>query len=56
MNNVQKINSADKGSVNQWLQGVFFALYDWNSGPVDRIDIGTALVAIGRELLLTIDI
>ena len=34
LNRVQKINSEDKGRLHQWLQGVFFALYALNSGPV----------------------
>ena len=36
---VQKINSADKVSLHQWFQGVFFVLYAWNSGPVYGTDI-----------------
>ena len=44
---VQKINSSDKGSLNQWLQGVLFALYTWNAGPVDGTDIAQSVVAIG---------
>ena len=39
LNKVQKINSSDKGSLNQWLQGILFELYAWNSGPVDGTDI-----------------
>ena len=33
-----KINSYDKGSLKQWLQGVFFVLYAWNTGPVEGTD------------------
>ena len=36
LNKFQKINSTDKGSLHQFLPGLLFALYDWNSGPVDR--------------------
>ena len=36
---LQKINSVDKGSLHQWLQGVFFAMYDCNSVLVDRTNI-----------------
>ena len=36
---VQKINSADKGSLHKWLQGILFPLYAWNVGPVDGTDI-----------------
>ena len=35
LNKVQNINTSDKGSLNQWSQGVLFALYAWNTGPVD---------------------
>ena len=31
LNKVQKIKSADKVRLHQWLQGVFFALYAWNA-------------------------
>ena len=48
LNKVQKINSADKGSLHQWLQGVIFSLYAWNSGPVDRIELFRSVVAICR--------
>ena len=36
---VQKINSTDKESLHQWLQGVLFALYACDSDPVDGTDI-----------------
>ena len=39
LNKLHKINSADKGSFHQWLQGIFFALYAWNSGSVDGTNI-----------------
>ena len=38
------------------MQGVLFALYNWNVGPVDRTDISQSLVAIGREFPFTIDL
>ena len=41
---LQKINPVDKGSLRQWLQGVLFALYDWNEGPVDRTEITISVV------------
>ena len=49
MKKVYKINLAEKGSLNQWLHGVFFALYACNSVPVDVPDIDRSVVAIGRE-------
>ena len=39
LNKLQKINSEDKGSLHQCLQGLFFALNDWKSVPVDVTDI-----------------
>ena len=39
LNKLQKINSVDKVSLHQWLQGVLFAIYDWNTVPVDETDI-----------------
>ena len=53
---LQKINSEYKGSLRQWLQGVLFVLYAWNSGPVDGTDIAWSVVAIRRELPFHIDL
>ena len=39
LNKVYMINSSDKRSLHQLLQGVLFALYAWNAGPVDETDI-----------------
>ena len=39
LNRVKNIKSADKGSLHQWFQGVLFALFDWNAGPVDGTNI-----------------
>ena len=47
LNKVQNINSSDKGSFHQWLKSVFFALYDWNAGPVYGTDIDRSFVSIG---------
>ena len=38
------------------LQGVFFALYDWNEFLVNGTDINLSVVAIRRELPLPIDL
>ena len=43
------INSSEKIRPNQWLQGVFFALYALNTGPVDGTDIARLVVGIIRE-------
>ena len=48
LENVQKINLADKSILHQWLQGVLFSLYAWNTGPVDGTDNDRSVVAIGR--------
>ena len=44
------INSSDKIRPNQWLQGLFFALYAWNAVPVYGTDINISVVDIVREL------
>ena len=56
MNKSQKINSADKGILHQWLQGVLFALYAWNVGPVDGTDIAQSVVDIGIKLPFPIEL
>ncbi len=56
LNKVEKINTANTGTQQQWLQGVFFALYGWNAGPVDGTDIPRSVVAIGREFPFPIDL
>ena len=38
-NNLKKIISSEKLSLNQWLQGIFFAMYAWSAGPVYWNDI-----------------
>ena len=39
LNKVHKIHLPEKSSVHQWLQGVFFIMYSWNSVPVDGTGI-----------------
>ena len=56
LNKVQKINSAGKISLHQWLQGIFFVLYGWIAGQVEGTDIYQSVLAIGRELPFTIDL
>ena len=36
---VEQINTVDKGSFQQWWQGVMFVLYAWNADPIDRTNI-----------------
>ena len=54
LNKVHKIISADKGSLHQWFKGVFFALYDYNAGPLDGTDITWLVLYIGREFTFLI--
>ena len=56
LNKVQTINTADKQSFHQWHQGVMFALYAWNAGPIDGTDIPRSVAAIGREFPFPIDL
>ena len=56
LNKVQKINSAEKVSLHQWLQGVFFSLYACNVGLVDGTDIARSVVYIGREFPFHIEL
>ena len=51
---LQKIKSVYKVSLHQWLQVVLFAIYVWNTGPVDVNYIDQSVVSIGRELPFTI--
>jgi hypothetical protein len=36
LNRVQQINTTETGSFFQWKQGVTFAFYGWNAGPIDE--------------------
>ena len=56
LNKVETINTADKESFHQWLQGVLFALYAWNAGPIDGTDVPRSYAAIGREFPFPIDL
>ena len=47
LNKVEQINMADKGSFQQWWQGVMFSLYAWNVAPIDGTDICHSFVVIG---------
>ena len=44
------MNLSDKGSLHQWFQGVFFALYNWNLGPLYGTEIDLSVVAINRKI------
>ena len=53
---VEKVNSYEKYYLHQWLHGLLFIIYDWNSGLVDGTDIYWYFVALGRELPFTIEL
>ncbi len=55
LNRVQRINTAETGSFFQWKQGVTFALYGWNAGPIDGTDIPRSVGAIGRTFPFPLD-
>ena len=56
LNKVQKINSSYKGSLYQWLKGVFLALYSWNAGPFDGTNITPSEADINIEFPFTIEL
>jgi hypothetical protein len=56
LNKVQRINTADTGSLFRWKQGVLFSFYAWNASPIDGTDISRCLVAISRDFPFPIDI
>ena len=55
-NKVQKINLEEKVSLHEWLQGILFALYAWNSGQLDGTGIAQSVVDISREFPFPIDL
>lgn len=56
LNKVQRINTADTGSLFRWKQGVIFSVYAWNASPMNGTDICQSLVAIARDFPFPIDI
>lgn len=56
LNKVQRINTADTGSLFRWKQGVLFSVYAWNASPIDGTDISRSLVTISRDFTFPIDI
>jgi hypothetical protein len=55
LNRVQQINTAETGSFFQWRQGVLFALYGWNAGPIDGTNILRLVGAIERDFPFPLD-
>ena len=56
LNKVERINTADVGSLWRWKQGVLFAMYAWNASPADGTDVPRSLAAIGREFPFPVDL
>ena len=55
LNKVDKVNPPGKGSLRQWIQGIFFSIYAWSAGPVDGTDIYWYFVELGKELPFNIN-
>lgn len=55
MNKVQKIHAADCETFQDFMLGTIFAVYAWNSAPVDGTDVVRSYAAIGREFPFPID-
>ena len=55
LNKVQRLHVADCETIDDWLIGVTFATYAWNSAPVDGTDITRSFAAMGREFPFPID-
>jgi hypothetical protein len=55
LNRVQQINTAEMESFFQWKQGVTFALYGWNAGPIDGTDIPRSVGASGQTSPFPLD-
>mmetsp|Transcript_2602 Transcript_2602/g.3881 ORF Transcript_2602/g.3881 Transcript_2602/m.3881 type:complete len:702 (-) Transcript_2602:652-2757(-) len=56
LNKTQVLHAANCKSYHEWRLGVAFAIYGWNSAPVDRTNIIRSFAAMGREFLFPIDI
>ena len=56
LNKVEWINMADKGSFQQWWQGVMFSLYAWNAAPINGTDICHSFVTIAQEFPFLVDL
>ena len=48
------MNYAYKGRLHQFFEGLLFALYAWNAGPVYGTDTSWSMVYIGREFPFSI--
>ena len=55
LNKVQKIHAANCETFQDFMYGTIFAVYAWNSAPVDGTNVVRSYAAIGREFPFPID-
>ena len=55
LNKIQKIHAANCETFQDFMFGTIFAVYAWNSAPVDGTNIVRSYAAIGREFPFPID-
>ena len=56
LNKVQRLHALDCRSFSDWLMGLGFALYAWNSAPIDGTDIIRSFAALGRTFPFPLDL
>lgn len=56
MNKAQRLHAANCETFQEWQLGTAFALYGWNSAPIDGTNIVRSYAAMGREFPFPIDI
>lgn len=55
LNKVQRIHAADCETFQDFMFGTIFAVYAWNSAPVDDTNIARSYATVGREFPFPID-
>ena len=55
LNKVQRIHLRQCCSMDEWIKGTLFAVYAWNSAPVDGTNIVRSVAAIARDFPFPID-
>ena len=55
LNKVQRIHLRQCCSMDEWIKGTLFAVYAWNSAPIDGTNIVRSVAAIGRDFPFPID-
>ena len=55
LNKIQRIHAADCETFQDFMFGTIFAVYAWNSAPVDGTNIARSYAAMGREFPFPID-